>query len=81
MTVRPDDRIRFDSYRSVALLAVAVALVSMLCGCATTSAHTSHPTRGTIAAAPSLGPLPDTALFRITATAKAHNGAADIWRK
>jgi hypothetical protein len=79
MTVRHGDRMRFDSYRSVALMAVAVALVSMLCGCATTSAHTSHPTRGPLAAAPSPGPLPDTALFRITATAKARNGAvADL---
>ena len=79
MTSQHSDRIRFDSYRSVALTAVAVALISMLYGCATTSPPTSHPTRGPRAAAPAPGPLPDTALFRITATAKAHNGAvADL---
>ena len=74
MIVQHSDRMRF-----VALIAVAVALVSLLCGCTATSAHTSHPTRGPLAAAPSAGPLPDTALFRITATAKAPNGAvADL---
>jgi hypothetical protein len=79
MTSQHSDRIRFDSHRSVALIAVAVAVVSMVCGCASPSGHTSHPTTGTLAAAPSPGPLPDTALFRITATAKAPNGAvADL---
>jgi hypothetical protein len=74
MTAYHSDRMRF-----VALVAVAAALVSMLCGCTTSSAHTSHPTPGPLAAAPSLGPLPDTALFRITAAAKAPNGAvADL---
>jgi hypothetical protein len=63
----------------VALTAVAVALVSMLCGCTATSAHTPSPTRSTLAAAPAPGPLPKSALFRITATAKAPNGAvADL---
>jgi hypothetical protein len=75
MSVRHSDRIRFDSCRNVALMAAAVALVSMLCGCGTPSAHMSHPMRGPVAAAPSSGALPDTALFRVTATAKAHNGA------
>ncbi|MDQ1545571.1 MAG: hypothetical protein QOH69_475 [Actinomycetota bacterium] len=74
MPVQRSERMRF-----VALTAVMVALVSMLCGCVTNSAHTSRPTPGPLAAAPSPGRLPDTALFRITATAKAHNGAvADL---
>ena len=83
MTVQRRDRISVDLRRNVALVAVAVAVAvalgSLLFGCATTSAHTARPTQGTLAAAPSRGPLPDTALFRITATAKAPNGAiADL---
>jgi hypothetical protein len=61
------------SVRGIALVAAALTLA--LCGCAPMAPHTSRPTASSLATAPARGPLPANALFRITATATASNGA------
>ncbi len=59
------------------VVVAAVVVVAVLCGCTSLTPHGTQPIASAPASGP--GPLPATALFRVTATARAENGAvADL---